>query len=312
MCARARRQRQRRRSEKRNKYNTEKEQIQHTKPGGQRFGNWWVYTNAIVHNQDVEGEATANAPTRSPSRANTSSPSVASLSPVSLPRPRTPVDNPGDIALKIQEALECTAALRHAPATVVITVRGGDRGGREQGENDLWAVESRESVTVTHAVESRESVVPGHRIDATPFGAGWGGGGGVGRVQRAGSTQNSEAGGGARAVAGAGVGVGVVAKGADKASIDKASLVPHPRDPPYEPSQLAHSGPRVVGLNGELSTRGQGHPDAAALADVDTGQCCSVSLSHTRGGGRESVGEKRVVLNVNSCLRMHVLHVICV
>jgi len=106
--------------------------------------------------------------------------------------------------------------------------------------------------------------------------------------------------------------VGVVAKGADKASIDKASLVPHPRDPPYEPSQLAHSGPRVVGLNGELSTRGQGHPDAAALADVDTGQCCSVSLSHTRGGGRESVGEKRVVLNVNSCLRMHVLHVICV
>jgi len=244
-----------------------------------------VHANDVVYNQDVEGEATAwaDALSRSPARAHASS---ASLTPVSLPRPRTPVDNPADMALKVQEVLEFTAA----PATVVIPVGG----------HDLGAVESRESGTVTRAVESRESVVRGHRIDAArPFGAGegtWGAGdgGGVGGYeQRAGSVQNSGAGAGARAVAGSGVGLGVVAKGAEKASIDNVSIhkpsidmapihkpctVPdHPHKAPMVPDWPGVRDEPSQPPLGELSTGGQGDPDGAALARVDSGQCLGVT-----------------------------------
>jgi hypothetical protein len=172
------------------------------------------------------------------------------------------------MALKVHEVLEFTAA----PATVVIPVGAHDLGG-----HDMGAVESRESVTVTDAVESRESVVRGHRIDAAKsFGAGggtWGAGdgGGVGRYeQRAGSVQNSGAGAGARAVAGSGVGLGVVAKGAEKASIDnvpiyKPSIDMAPMHKPCMVPDHPHKASMVP------------DPDSAALARVDSGQCFSIT-----------------------------------
>jgi hypothetical protein len=141
------------------------------------------------------------------------------------------------MALKVHEVLEFTAA----PATVVIPVGVHDLGGHDLGGHDMGAVESRESVTVTDAVESRESVVRGRGAGA-----------------------------GARAVAGSGVGLGVVAKGAEKASIDNVPI--------YKPSiDMAPMHKPCMVPDHPYKASMVPDPDSAALARVDSGQCFSIT-----------------------------------
>ena len=222
----------------------------------------------------MEGEETAGADaiSSSPARAHPSSASVASLSPVSLPRPRTPVDNPTDM----DGATPFVAGEGKCGAVD----GGGGVGGQRAG-----------SVQNSRAGAGARAVA----------GAGVAGVG-LGVISKGADKASIDK---------ASIDKASIHKASiDKAPIHKPCVVvPDPRDPPDEPSlpplgELSTRGQGDPGDAGGVAIAGTGSTHSGMLADgqegwqtegaaparVDSGQCFSMSRTYWRGGVCVCVG----------------------